>query len=159
MAYSSFAKKNGLLGKNETNKVTSAVKQGLKKNLNGMTNQSKDFSQKFVKKKTLRVVAFPTSKDEDCDTSTTALDNSQLDTSQTNHSAIKHTRVKTMISQTQLQRSDVPTFSSKKASALAGVSITVDSSIASSTYKANQKSNQSNRSQIGMGNHNQSVMS
>ena len=112
-----------------------------------------------MKKKTLRVVAFPTSKDEDCDTSTTALDKSQLDTSQTNHSAIKHTRVKTMISQTQLPSSDIATFSSKKASVLPAVSTTVDSSIASSTYKANQKSNYSNRSLIGMGNHNQSVMS
>ena len=44
MADSSFAKKNGLFGKNETNKVTSAVKQGMKKKLTGMSNQSKDFS-------------------------------------------------------------------------------------------------------------------
>jgi hypothetical protein len=44
MADSSFAKKNGLFAKNETNKVTSAVKQGMKKKLTGVSNQSKDFS-------------------------------------------------------------------------------------------------------------------
>jgi len=31
MGDTSFAKKNGQFGKNETNKLTSAVKQGLKK--------------------------------------------------------------------------------------------------------------------------------
>jgi hypothetical protein len=34
----SFAKKNGQFGKNETNKPTSAVKQGLTKKLTNMSN-------------------------------------------------------------------------------------------------------------------------
>ena len=108
-----------------------------------MSNQSKDFSLKQTgRKKTLKVVACTTNlKDEDFDTSTTALDVSQLDTSQTNYSAIKHTRVKTMTSQTHLPKSDIPNFSSKKVSVAAPVAPTVDSSITSSTYKANQKSN------------------
>ena len=103
MGDGSFLKKYGQFGKNETNKTTSAVKQGLTKKFTSMSNQTKDFSQKpLVKKKTLKIVP-SSSKDEDypktyCDTSTTALDTSQLDTSQTNNSAIKHTRVKTLTS-------------------------------------------------------------
>lgn len=98
MVYGSLLKNHGQFGKNETNKLNSAVKQGMTKKLTSMSNQPKDFSQKPVgKKKTLKLVP-SSSKDDDCDTSNIALDNSQLDTSQTNNSAIKHTRVKTMTS-------------------------------------------------------------